>query len=101
MIYLLARPVAPEERDAYCADAAAVAIDLGARDAEVPRTWNALSTYLERMYGSGAIAVSPPARELASAETSLAASVVFFVWAAATAGIAGRLWIDLVQEYIS
>ena len=61
------RPVAPEERDAYCADAAAVAIDLGARDGEVPRTWNALSTYLERMYGSGAIAVSPQARELASA----------------------------------
>ena len=61
------RPVAPEERDAYCAEAAAVAIDLGARDAEVPRTWNALSTYLERMYGSGAIAVSQQARELASA----------------------------------
>lgn len=38
------------------------------------------------------------AREMASPDRSLAASIVFFVWAAATAGIAGRLWIDLVQE---
>lgn len=61
------QPVTPEERDAYCMEAAPVAIDLGARDAEVPRTWNALRTYMDVMYGSGAIAVSAQARELASA----------------------------------
>ena len=60
-------PVGAHERDAYCAEAAAVAIDLGARDTEVPRTWNELSLYLDRMYASGAIAVSAQARELASA----------------------------------
>lgn len=60
-------PLTAGERDAYCAEAAAVALDLGARDAEVPRTWLALRRYLDRMHASGAIDVSPQARDLASA----------------------------------
>jgi uncharacterized protein (DUF2236 family) len=63
----LVQPVTAHERDAYCAEAAAVAIDLGARDIEVPRTWRELCIYLDRMYASGALAVSAQARELASA----------------------------------
>jgi uncharacterized protein (DUF2236 family) len=61
------QPVTVLERDAYCAEAAVVAIDLGAREREVPRTWNALRAYLDRMYASGSIAVSAQARALASA----------------------------------
>jgi uncharacterized protein (DUF2236 family) len=61
------QPITAKDRDAYCAEAAVVAIDLGARPSEVPRTWDALRIYMDRMYASGSIAVSAQARELASA----------------------------------
>jgi uncharacterized protein (DUF2236 family) len=61
------QPITAKDRDAYCAEAAAVAVDLGARDSDVPRTWEALRIYMDRMYASGSIAVSAQARELASA----------------------------------
>jgi len=68
MIYdLTVAPLAVGDRDAYCAQAAPLAVDLGARDADVPRTWRALQDYLSAMYGSGRIAVSGQAREIASA----------------------------------
>lgn len=41
------------------------------------------------------------ARELAAPGGSWLASVVFLVWAAATAGIGGRLWLDLAAEVTS
>jgi hypothetical protein len=47
---------------------------------------------------AGLLSLVRLSRELVTPERRLAASVVFFVWAASTAGIAGRLWIDLVQE---
>lgn len=47
---------------------------------------------------AGLLALLRLARELATPDRPVLASVVFFVWAAATAGIAGRLWLDLVQE---
>jgi len=61
------RPLTPEERDAYCAEAAEIAIDLGARPDEVPRTWAATTACLARSYASGEIAVSAQAHELAAA----------------------------------
>jgi uncharacterized protein (DUF2236 family) len=68
MIYdRVVRPLTAAERDAYCAEAASIAIDLGARDPDVPRTWHALRAYVDGMYGSGSIAVSAQARELAAA----------------------------------
>jgi hypothetical protein len=48
--------------------------------------------------GAALLAFVRLARELATDDRALMPSIVFFVWAAATAGIAGRLWIDLVQE---
>lgn len=63
-------PLTAEERDAYCADAAAVASDLGARDEEIPRTWTALRRYLDATYASGALAVTAQARDLAAAVLS-------------------------------
>ena len=47
---------------------------------------------------AGILGLRRLARELSSPESGLAASLVFMVWTAATAGIAGRLWLDLVQE---
>lgn len=66
----LVQPLTDAERDAYCAEAAPIAIDLGARPTDVPRTWQALRDYLDRMYVSGAIAVGAQARELADAVLS-------------------------------
>jgi len=63
----LVTPLTQCERDAYCADSAAVAIALGARPEEVPRCWDALQTYLRRQYASGSIAVGDQARNVASA----------------------------------
>jgi uncharacterized protein (DUF2236 family) len=55
------------ERDAYCAESVWVAVALGAVDAEVPRTWPAMSDYMARTMESGMIAVGPQARELCRA----------------------------------
>ena len=62
---LLVRPLTASERDAYVEDTAPVAIDLGARPAEVPRTWDEMLAYIDRTYASGVIAAGADARELA------------------------------------
>lgn len=59
--------LSPEARDAYCDEAAATAIALGAAAEQVPRTWSALARYLEAEYASGRIAVSADARAIADA----------------------------------
>ena len=60
-------PLSAAERDAYCAESAWVPVALGARPAEVPRTWGEAVARLERTYASGAIMVGPQARELSRA----------------------------------
>lgn len=59
-------PLTSAERDRYCAEAADVALDLGARREDVPRTWADTTAYLERTYASGVIAVGAQARALAA-----------------------------------
>lgn len=63
----LVGPLSEGERDRYCAESAAVAVALGAREEDVPRTWNALGAYLTDMYASGSLAVGDQAKELADA----------------------------------
>lgn len=63
----LVAPLSVEERDQYCREAADVALALGVRDAEVPRTWADLEAYLTREYASGRIAVGRDARLIATA----------------------------------
>lgn len=77
------RPLSDHERDRYCDEAAWVAIALGAREAEVPRTWDALRAYLAATYASGSIAVSAEAREVATAVLAppLASLVAPMTWA--------------------
>jgi uncharacterized protein (DUF2236 family) len=60
-------PLTPAERDAYCAEASEVAIELGAEPDAVPRSWPALGAYLDREYASGRIAVGPDARAISDA----------------------------------
>jgi uncharacterized protein (DUF2236 family) len=79
-------PLSPADRDAYVDEAAGVAIALGAREDEVPRTWPALTRFLEDAYRSGRIVVGPAARELAPAITAMPLPIVTapFSWALRT-----------------
>jgi uncharacterized protein (DUF2236 family) len=63
----LVSPLRSDERDAYCAEAAAVAIALGADPARVPRTWEGLRAAIEAGYASGDVVVGRQAKELAQA----------------------------------
>jgi uncharacterized protein (DUF2236 family) len=63
----LIAPLTIAERDAYCTDAARVALALGARDADVPRSWAGVRRHLDDTIATGTIAVSPQARELSQA----------------------------------
>ena len=67
MYGLVVQPLTPDERDTYCREAAPIAVDLGARPEDVPRAWNELERYLDRMYASGTIRVGREAQELAEA----------------------------------
>jgi uncharacterized protein (DUF2236 family) len=62
---LVVSPLSDAERNAYCEQAAAVAVALGARAQEVPRSWPEAQAYTQRILASGTIAVGPHARELA------------------------------------
>lgn len=63
----LVAPLSDTDRDAYCVDAAEVAIALGARAQDVPRSWSSLQAYLDAQYASGIIEPCTQARELATA----------------------------------
>jgi uncharacterized protein (DUF2236 family) len=60
------RPLSRAERDQYCVEAAVSAIELGVNEDEVPRSWNALTQYLEAQYASGRIGIGRDARQLAA-----------------------------------
>jgi len=64
---LLVAPLREADRDQYCEEAAPVAIALGARPAEVPRTWRELTTYLDGIVGGDQLAIGADARPLAAA----------------------------------
>lgn len=55
------------DADAYCAEAASVAVDLGAVPGQVPTSLVALDAYLRSMRTSGALAIGPDARTVANA----------------------------------
>jgi len=63
-------PLTIAERDAYCAEAAPIALALQARSESVPRTWADARAYLDRMYASGDLEVTDQARSLANAVLS-------------------------------
>jgi uncharacterized protein (DUF2236 family) len=59
--------LSPADLDAYCEESAPLATALGARAADVPRTWRELRAYFDPMIASDAIVVSRQARRLAHA----------------------------------
>lgn len=64
---LLVGPLDDAEHDAYCEEAAAVAIALGAIPDQVPRSRAQVRAHVQRVLDSDDIAVGPQARELAAA----------------------------------
>lgn len=60
-------PLTPAERDAYCEESAWVPIALGARDDEIPRTWDASTRAIDEMLASGTLAIGADARAIADA----------------------------------
>jgi uncharacterized protein (DUF2236 family) len=80
---MLIEPLTTQAHDAYCDEAAAIAIDLGAQPAQVPQSSAALRVYLDAMYASGRLTVSSQAREVADAV--LAPPMARFVGPAAAA----------------
>jgi uncharacterized protein (DUF2236 family) len=63
----LVGPLSATDRDTYCDEAAPVAVELGARADEVPRTWDALLRHLGSVSSSGVLAVGADARVVAGA----------------------------------
>ncbi len=63
----LVEPLSLADRDGYCAESASVALALGARPADVPRTWHEVEQAFGAMLASGTLAVGPDARALADA----------------------------------
>jgi uncharacterized protein (DUF2236 family) len=74
-------PLEPAERDAYCAEAASVAVVLGARSADVPRSWDALVHHVQTVEQSGVLVAGPDA--LALADCVLSPPLGGLVWPAA------------------
>ena len=64
---LLVAAVPASERDAYCEESAWAAVALGAHEADVPKTWSALTRYMAAEYGSGRIVVGDQGRAIADA----------------------------------
>lgn len=93
----LIAPLRPEERDAYCRDAARVAIELGAVETDVPVTWVDLVGYLERELASGRVVVGDDARRLA---TVLLGSPVLSTLASPLAWINRVVTIGLLPDRI-
>jgi len=57
----LVGPLTAEQRDRYCGEAAWVAVALGAREAEIPRTWSTMRAYVDQMVNGDALIVGPHA----------------------------------------
>jgi uncharacterized protein (DUF2236 family) len=62
----IVEPLGMAARDAYCQEASGVALELGARQADVPLDWIGLERYLREVNGSGAIVVGADARAVAT-----------------------------------
>ena len=92
----LVAPLSDADRDAYCVDAAAVAIALGAHAQDVPPSWPSLQGYLDAQYASGLIEPCTQARELAAAllapsSSALMAPVAAIMRVVAAGMLPGRL----------
>jgi uncharacterized protein (DUF2236 family) len=66
----LLAPLTDDERDAYCAESAWVAVALGARIEDVPATWTGVQACLQQAYDSNTLAVGSDGRAVGQAVLS-------------------------------
>jgi uncharacterized protein (DUF2236 family) len=66
----LVAPLTTDERDRICDESVPILVALGGDPETAPRTWATLQEYVGGMYGSGILAVSPDARDIAMAVLS-------------------------------
>ncbi|MEO7191179.1 MAG: oxygenase MpaB family protein [Vicinamibacterales bacterium] len=71
-------PLTDAQRDAYCAETAGTAVELGVDAAAVPCRWSELEDGLQRSYASGEICVGAEARHLAA--TILSPPLGWWAW---------------------
>ena len=64
---LVVEPLTSEARDRFCEESAPTLLALGGDPARVPRNWRALGDYVEDVHRSGALHITPEAREIAGA----------------------------------
>jgi uncharacterized protein (DUF2236 family) len=57
----LVGPLTADQRDRYSAEAAWVAVALGAREEEIPLTWSTMRAYVDQMVNGDALVVGPHA----------------------------------------
>lgn len=67
-----------DERDEYCREGARVAVELGAREADVPADWRQMSAYVQHMLQSPALAVGTDAKVIA--DTLMRGPAMRTVW---------------------
>lgn len=71
MVYeAIVGPLRPADHDAYCDEAAPIAVALGARPQDVPRNAAALRRYIAGVHASGVLVAGTDAREIAGAVLS-------------------------------
>ena len=75
----LVRPLTDSERDVYCAEAADVAVALGAQDKDMPRSWRSLHAYLDAQYVSGVIRPCTQARHLECGELEVGEWIILHI----------------------
>lgn len=67
-----------DERDEYCREAARIAVELGARQADVPTDWYGMSAYVQRMLDSPTLTVGADAQVVA--DTMMAGPAMRTMW---------------------
>jgi uncharacterized protein (DUF2236 family) len=68
MVYdLVVAPLSSGALDRFCEESAPTLLALGGDPARVPRDWRALGDYMEHVHRSGALHITPEAREIAGA----------------------------------
>ena len=60
-------PLSAAELDAFCAESVPTLIELGGDPARAPRTWRQVRGYMDDVYRSGVLTITPEAREIVGA----------------------------------
>ena len=74
----LVHPLSEADKDTYCLESAPVAVQLGAREEQVPQSWKAVTRHMEQELASGRIVVTDAGKRIARAV--LHPPLAFLTW---------------------